>query len=134
MPAPVDTVLAMSRPDQRAIRIRLGEKIVPFTVRDAFRRKGFIKGMGPFQKWWFRMRGVIKICKSGRLAPTKRALAISGLGSNPPAPKKIAFRVDETQYFPGSTIRSSLPRDRRVARHKPGWQFSLVFWGFDVVE
>ena len=47
---------------------------------------------------------------------------------------KTSFRVDETQYFPGSTIRSSLPRARREARHKPGWRFSLVFWGVDVVE
>ena len=80
------------------------------------------------------MGGVIKICKSGRLAPTKRALAISGLGSNPPPPQKMSFRVDETQYFPGSAIRSSLPRARREACHKPEWRVSLVFWGFDVVD
>ena len=49
-------------------------------------------------------------------------------------PKKTSFRVDETQYFPGTAIRSSLPRVRREASHKPVWRFSLVFWGFDVVE
>ena len=80
------------------------------------------------------MGGVVKICKSGRFASTKRALAISGLGSNPPAQKKMSFRVDETQYFPGSTIRSSLPRVRREASHKPGWRFSLGFWGVYVID
>ena len=115
--------LAQSRPRAGPISSPVGAgsaTFVFFPARHASRPLTFSKGRRPFQKWVFCVGGVVKICKSGRFASTKRALAISGLGSNPPAQKKTSFRVDETQYFPGSAIRSSPPRARREARHKPG--------------
>ena len=74
------TVLtAATWPDQRALRIRIAE--IYFLLRSGLHSadRGFIKGTRPFEKWCFRARGVVNICKSCRFASTKRALSASGL-------------------------------------------------------
>ena len=112
------------------VRVRPGCPWNPKKKVHGSRRGWFMKGKSAFQKWQFCMGGVIKIEKTERLAPTKRALPISSLASDRPAPKKIAFRADGTHVF--SSLGRSSPAGQGSPRSAQGLQVVILLGFFNI--